>query len=336
MRCTPARRHQCVVEDSGQGARVDHIAERVDPDLGRAQSDGAECPALRHVDPGDRGWCGAPPGSRDRGLRARVGSPTTARAAGAREPGRGGDREDVDGKRRPGQGQRKRRAHRPRPDDRDPGPAAASTGVIPFRWAGEGVRVVPDDGSGGRAPGGGHAIASGGRATRPPKRCRRAPPARPPRLGAAAVNTSGASRVTRTSSSMRTLDAPPLARHVPLATPDVDARLDGGDHARLQHPPFPFDLVIPHVVHVHAQPVAGPVEEELPVALLLDDGPRPPLQQAEIEQASGDDLHRRVMRVVAGVAGAYLVDGRLLRRQHQLVDWRAARARSARPPERCG
>src|SRR3954468_7182816 len=46
---------------------------------------------------------------------------------------------------------------------------------------------------------------------------------------------------------------------------NVDARLDGEPHAGFEHAPLVADLVVTHVMHVHAQPMAGAVHEEFPV-----------------------------------------------------------------------
>ena len=53
--------------------------------------------------------------------------------------------------------------------------------------------------------------------------------------------------------------------------PDVDPGLDGKRHARLEHPPFAAHLVVTHIVHIEAQPVAGAMAEEGHVGLLLDE-----------------------------------------------------------------
>ena len=58
-------------------------------------------------------------------------------------------------------------------------------------------------------------------------------------------------------------DAAEALRHAARAGRDVDAGLDGHHHARLQHAPLVADLVVADVVHIHAEPVAGPVHEEL-------------------------------------------------------------------------
>src|SRR5512141_942352 len=58
-------------------------------------------------------------------------------------------------------------------------------------------------------------------------------------------------------------DVPPPLRRALGAGRDVDARLDRQHHAGLEHPPLVADLVVADVVHVHAQPMAGAMHEEL-------------------------------------------------------------------------
>src|SRR5471032_2002058 len=58
-------------------------------------------------------------------------------------------------------------------------------------------------------------------------------------------------------------DIPETPRHAAGAGGDVNARLDRQHHAGLEHAPFIADLVVADVVHVHTEPVAGAVHEEL-------------------------------------------------------------------------
>ena len=98
---------------------------------------------------------------------------------------------------------------------------------------------------------------------------------RPDPSAAPPVSTSLPSRVTATSSSMRT----PMF-HQRLATPlraggNVDARLDRHHHAGLEHAPLLADLVVADVVHVHAEPVTGAMHEEAAVGAFLDERSAP-------------------------------------------------------------
>ena len=139
-------------------------------------------------------------------------------------------------------------------------------------------------------------------------------------VGMPAVRTSGLPSVTTTSSSMRT----PMPRHSRrtslLPGGDVDAGLDGGDHARLQQSPLVADLVLADVVHVHAEPMPDAVHEEAAVSAVLDQFRHAPLQQAEAHEALRDGAHRRLVRLVPVRAGADLRDRGPLRLQHHLVD----------------
>src|SRR2546425_5567044 len=48
---------------------------------------------------------------------------------------------------------------------------------------------------------------------------------------------------------------------------DVEARLDGEDHARLEDARLAARAIVPDVVNVHAEPVAGPVYVELAIVV---------------------------------------------------------------------
>ena len=93
---------------------------------------------------------------------------------------------------------------------------------------------------------------------------------------------------------------------------DVDAGLDGQRHARLEHAPFVADLVVADVVHVHAEPVAGAVHEELAIGAVSSSFATRALEQAELDQALRDDAHRGIVRLVPVVARLHLRDGRVV------------------------
>ena len=139
-------------------------------------------------------------------------------------------------------------------------------------------------------------------------------------VGMPAVRTSGLPSVTTTSSSMRTPMPHHSRRTSLLPGGDVDAGLDGGDHARLQQPPLVADLVLADVVHVHAEPMPDAVHEEPAVGAVLDQFRHAALQQAEAHEALRDGAHRRLVRLVPVRPGPDLRDRRLLRLQHHLVD----------------
>src|SRR5688572_25040250 len=64
-------------------------------------------------------------------------------------------------------------------------------------------------------------------------------------------------------------DAAEAPGHTARAGADVDAGLDGHRHAGLEHAPLVAHLVVTDIVHIHPEPVAGPVHEELLVGAFL-------------------------------------------------------------------
>ena len=104
------------------------------------------------------------------------------------------------------------------------------------------------------------------------------------------------------------------------AAGEVQPGLDGQGHARLEHAPVAADLVVADVVHVHAEPVTGPVHVVLRVGAFLDERVEAALEQAELDQPLGEDAHRGLVRIVPVIAGNDALDGRLLRLEHDLVD----------------
>src|SRR6185437_5047627 len=100
---------------------------------------------------------------------------------------------------------------------------------------------------------------------------------------------------------------------------DVDTRLDGERHARLEHPPLVADLVVTDIVHVHAEPMPGTMHEETPVGAIPFQLCGPAFQQSEPHQAVRDGADRRLVRLVPVVARAHLGDGRAIRLEHDLI-----------------
>src|SRR6266850_1998570 len=101
---------------------------------------------------------------------------------------------------------------------------------------------------------------------------------------------------------------------------DVEPGLHGEDHARLQRARLPGDAVVPHVVHVHAEPVPGAVHVELAVVMHRERVLDPARQQLQIDEPLGQHSPRRLVhRLVAG-AGLRRFDGRELCLEHDLVD----------------
>src|ERR1019366_4216848 len=108
-------------------------------------------------------------------------------------------------------------------------------------------------------------------------------------------------------------EVPPFRVHALALLRDVDARLDGENHAlpQLRHgrgvarPPVRLvgDLVAPRVVHVEAEPVRRAGGEERRDGAGLDALLARPLDEAELEEAVHDDRERRVLNLV--VRGAH-------------------------------
>jgi hypothetical protein len=115
-------------------------------------------------------------------------------------------------------------------------------------------------------------------------------------------------------------DVPPLARDLLVSGRHVQSRLDGHDHAGLEHPPLAPDLVVADVVHIHAQPVTGAVHVELAVAPLLDDGAGAPLDESERHQPLREHFDRRFMGRVPVITRLHLLDSGFLGLQHHLVE----------------
>src|SRR4051812_33144873 len=65
----------------------------------------------------------------------------------------------------------------------------------------------------------------------------------------------------------------------------IAARFYRKDHARLELAPFAIALVIPRVVHVEPEPVAGAVHIVFAVRARLDHGVDAALTQAEVDHA---------------------------------------------------
>src|SRR2546421_10172090 len=106
---------------------------------------------------------------------------------------------------------------------------------------------------------------------------------------------------------------------------DVQSRLDGERHAGGERAPAARTFVFARVVHVEAEPVPGAVHVVALIGFLLENLLEGTREQLEIDQTLRQGLDRGVVRVDPSIAGAYFVDRRALRREHELVD-RALRA----------
>src|SRR5688572_18117732 len=100
---------------------------------------------------------------------------------------------------------------------------------------------------------------------------------------------------------------------------DVDAGLDGQRHAGLEHAPLVADLVVTDVVHVHAQPMAGAVHEELAIRARRFELGNLALEQTQLHQALRDHTHRGLVRLVPVVARLHTLDGGVVGLEHDVV-----------------
>src|SRR5688572_9664830 len=116
-------------------------------------------------------------------------------------------------------------------------------------------------------------------------------------------------------------DPPPLRVVVEDRVAEVEPRLDGEHHARRERDRLALRVdVEADVVHVEAEPMARAVHVERLERLLRDELLDPPLEHAEPDQPLDQHVERRVVHVVEARAGAHGGDGRLLRREHDVVD----------------
>src|SRR5579863_5288408 len=114
-------------------------------------------------------------------------------------------------------------------------------------------------------------------------------------------------------------DVPELLRY-PRRRPNVNPRLDGQHHSRLQYPPLAPDLVIADVMHVEAEPMSRAMTEKLHVLLVLDECRDLALEQPQLDETLGNHAHGGFVRMIPVVPGTHLVDGGELSLQHDVVD----------------
>ncbi len=143
-------------------------------------------------------------------------------------------------------------------------------------------------------------------------------------VGRPRVSTSGSSRVTCTSSSMRMpMPRQRLSTLLSVAR-DVDAGLDRHDHAGLEQAPMVGDLVVADIVHVEPEPMPRLVHEELPIGLRLHELRHAALEQARVLEAARHGVDGRIVRIVPVVAA-----GRPWRSPRDSPRARPRRARAA-------
>ena len=115
-------------------------------------------------------------------------------------------------------------------------------------------------------------------------------------------------------------DAAPLLCHFPVIRRDIDAWLDGGDHAGFQQAPVTIDPVIANVVDIKTKPMTDSVHVEIPIGFLLDGFAERPLDQTEYNQSSGNDFNRDVVGLVVGNSWANGLDSCQVGGQHDIVN----------------
>ena len=115
-------------------------------------------------------------------------------------------------------------------------------------------------------------------------------------------------------------NATPFLCHSLVVRGNIDTRLHGQGHAHFQHAPFTAHFVLAHIMHIHAQPVAGTVHVEGAVGFAGDQFVNVTLQQPQLHQAGGDDLHGRLVGLVPMFVRRDLLEGGFLGGQHNLVD----------------
>ena len=102
---------------------------------------------------------------------------------------------------------------------------------------------------------------------------------------------------------------------------NVQPRLNGQSHARLQQAPFIIDFIVTDIMHIHAQPVAGAVHIIFRVIAIFDQLRQFALEQAELEQTFGQCFHRRMVRIIPVVARPDLFYRLVLGGQHHIINF---------------
>src|SRR6185437_4259844 len=118
-------------------------------------------------------------------------------------------------------------------------------------------------------------------------------------------------------------------RYAAGARRDVNPGLNAERHSRLEHTPLVTDLVVPDVVHVHAEPMARSVHEETPVGAIALELRRPSLQQPELHEAVRDDADSSLVWLVPMVARTHFGDCSPVGFEHDLVNGTLLRCKAA-------
>ena len=99
----------------------------------------------------------------------------------------------------------------------------------------------------------------------------------------------------------------------------INAGLDGHHHTGFQLAPLFTHTIVSHIVDIQAQPVADPVHVKGAIGLPLDQAGHLAPQQTQLNQSPCDDSHTGIVGLVPVIARFYLLNGRRLCTQHQLV-----------------
>ena len=114
-------------------------------------------------------------------------------------------------------------------------------------------------------------------------------------------------------------DAAPLFVDGFFVAGDVEARLDGEDHARFEQARVAVEAVLADIVDIEAQPMPGLVPVETLVAAVGDVFFQCALEQTQRQQTFGQGFHRGDVSGFVGHARLRLHQRRLLRRADQIV-----------------
>ncbi len=110
-----------------------------------------------------------------------------------------------------------------------------------------------------------------------------------------------------------------MKRDLVAARAHIEARLHREGHALLQHPGLATGPIAAGVVNVHAQPVAGPMHEELPVVVHGERVFRSARQQAQLHQTFGQHSGSGVVYLAEAPSRSTFRQRRPLRGEHDLV-----------------
>ena len=114
-------------------------------------------------------------------------------------------------------------------------------------------------------------------------------------------------------------DASPLLVHAVVVRRHIESRFHGQCHSRLQLPPLVLHPIVAHIMHIQTQPVTGAMHEETPVAFGFHQLVELPLEQAQIQQPLGEDMHHFFVGHIPVIIRMGSRDGGVLTGQNQFV-----------------